>query len=95
MYLHRKYLNKDTADLIGYLPHLRLLNSAEVITKKQPTVYNLSAVFDTLEKQNLDIQRKAIPRITIPEKNIFAKENFLLNSLCFPINPFCFLFSLK
>ena len=54
------YINKDTADLIGYKPHLRVLNNAEVITHKQPTVYNLTAVFDTLEKQNLDIERKAL-----------------------------------
>ena len=27
------YINKDTADLIGYQPHLRVLNNAEVITK--------------------------------------------------------------
>ncbi len=54
------YINKDTAELIGYKPHLRVLNNAEVITHKQPTVYNLTAVFDTLEKQNLDIQRKAL-----------------------------------
>lgn len=52
------YINQDTADLIGYDPHLRLLNNAEVITAKKPTVYSLSAIFDTLSKQNLDIERK-------------------------------------
>ena len=54
------YINKDTADLIGYKPHLRVLNNAEVITNKKPTVYNLTAVFDALENQNLDIKRKAL-----------------------------------
>lgn len=54
------YLNQDTADLIGYDPHLRVLNNAEVITHKQPTVYNLSTVFSTLYTQNLDIERKKL-----------------------------------
>lgn len=52
------YINQDTADLIGYDPHLRVLNNAEVISAKKPTMYSLSAVFDTLGQQNLDIARK-------------------------------------
>lgn len=54
------YINQDTADLIGYDPHLRVLNNAEVISAKKPTVYNLSTVFDTLSKQNIDIERKKL-----------------------------------
>lgn len=54
------YINQDTADLIGYDPHLRVLNNAEVISAKKPTMYSLSAVFDTLDKQNLDIERKKL-----------------------------------
>lgn len=54
------YMNQDTADLIGYNPHLRVLNNAEIITHKKPSVYNLSAVFDTLYTQNLDIERKKL-----------------------------------
>lgn len=54
------YMNQDTADLIGYNPHLRVLNNAEVISHKKPAMYNLSAVFDTLDKQNLDIERKKL-----------------------------------
>ena len=54
------YINQDTADLIGYDPHLRVLNNAEIITAKKPTVYSLSTVFDTLDKQNLDIERKKL-----------------------------------
>lgn len=54
------YINKDTADTIAYKPHLRVLNSAEIITNKKPTVYNLTAIFETLENQNLDIERKAL-----------------------------------
>lgn len=54
------YINQDTADSIGYDPHLRVLNNAEIISHKKPTIYNLSAVFDTLSKQNLDIERKKL-----------------------------------
>lgn len=54
------YINADTAALIGYDPHLRILNNAEIITNKKPKVYDLSAVFNTLEKQNLDIERKRL-----------------------------------
>lgn len=52
------YINQDTADLIGYDPHLRVLNNAEIISAKKPAMYSLSAVFDTLGQQNLDIARK-------------------------------------
>ncbi|MDD3593400.1 MAG: TolC family protein [Candidatus Gastranaerophilales bacterium] len=54
------YFNKDTAELLNYQPHLRVLNNAEVITNKAPKVYSLTAVFDTLDKQNLDIERKRL-----------------------------------
>lgn len=54
------YINQDTAELIGYDPHLRLLNNAEIISAKKPQMYSLSAVFDTLNKQNLDIERKKL-----------------------------------
>lgn len=54
------YINQDTADLIGYDPHLRVLNNAEVISNKKPQMYSLSAIFDTLDKQNLDIERKKL-----------------------------------
>lgn len=54
------YINQDTADSIGYDPHLRVLNNAEIISHKKPSVYSLSAVFDTLYQQNLDIERKKL-----------------------------------
>lgn len=54
------YINQDTADIIGYDPHLRVLNNAEVITNKKPPMYTLSTVFDDLDKQNLDIERKRL-----------------------------------
>lgn len=54
------YINQDTADLIGYDPHLRVLNNAEVISNKKPKMYSLTAIFDELDKQNLDIERKKL-----------------------------------
>ena len=54
------YINADTAETIGYEPHLRILNNAEIITNKTPKIYDLSAVFKNLEKQNLDIERKRL-----------------------------------
>lgn len=54
------YINQDTADSIGYDPHLRVLNNAEIISNKPPTIYNLSTVFDTLYAQNIDIERKKL-----------------------------------
>lgn len=53
-------INMDTASAIGYMPHLRLLNNAEVISKKAKPTYDLSAVFNTLDKQNIDIERKRL-----------------------------------
>ncbi len=54
------YVNKDTAEEIGHVPHLRLLNTAEVISNKPPVVYNLTSVFTQLENENLDIARKKL-----------------------------------
>ncbi len=54
------YINSDTAEEIGYDPHLRIMNNAEIITNKKVPVYDLSAIFNTLEKQNLDIERKRL-----------------------------------
>lgn len=54
------YVNKDTAEQIGHTIHLRVLNTAEVISHKPPVVYNLSSVFGMLANQNLDIERKKL-----------------------------------
>src|SRR5574344_132611 len=54
------YINADTAESIGYDPHLRILNNAEIITNKKPQMYDLATVFDKLDKQNLDIERKRL-----------------------------------
>lgn len=52
------YINKDTCGIIGYVPHLRVLNFAEIITEKAPAKLTLSAIFDEMSKTNLDIKRK-------------------------------------
>ena len=54
------YINKDTADLIGYEPHLRIMSTCQVISNKQPVVYNLASVFGQLANNNLDIERKRL-----------------------------------
>lgn len=52
------FINKDTADMVGYIPPLRLLNNAEVISNKPKTQYDLGYVLDTLVTSNKDIQRQ-------------------------------------
>ncbi|MBR2525320.1 TolC family protein [bacterium] len=52
-------VNMDTCEKVGYQPHLRLLNASKVITKKKAPVYDLSAVFNRLDEQNLDIEQKS------------------------------------
>lgn len=54
------YLNKDTADLIGYEPHLRIMQTAQIISHKSPVVYDLASVFGQLSNSNLDIERKKL-----------------------------------
>lgn len=54
------YINKDTAEQIGYQPHLRVLNTAEIISHKKPVTYNLSSIFGMLSNQNLDIERQKL-----------------------------------
>lgn len=53
------YINTDTAEKIGYQPHLRLLNNAKVITNKKPEQLTLSDVFAKLNAQNVDIKQKS------------------------------------
>lgn len=53
------YVNTDTCAKLGYNPPLRLLNSAKVISNKAVPTYNLSAIFNKLDEQNLDIEQKS------------------------------------
>ena len=54
------YVNKDTAQALNHQPHLRVVSTGKVISSQKPNTYSLSAVFDRLEKQNLDIERKKL-----------------------------------
>lgn len=53
------FINKDTADFIGYKPHLRVLDTAEVISNKKYDVYTLGTIFDKLAESNFDYKRAA------------------------------------
>lgn len=53
------YVNLDTCEKVGYQPPLRLLNAAKVISHKPVQTYNLSAIFNKLDEQNLDIEQKS------------------------------------
>lgn len=52
------FYNSDTAEAVGYIAPLRLLNNATTISHKQLPVYDLSLLIDTLDDNNLDIARK-------------------------------------
>lgn len=52
------FYNKDTGKEIGYSAPLRLLNNCEIISHAAIPTYDLSYVFNTLEKQNLTIAQK-------------------------------------
>ncbi len=54
------YINKDTADDLGYQPHLRVLYTAEVISHRKPNVLTMSDVFNKVAESNLDIERKKL-----------------------------------
>ncbi len=53
------FVNLDTCEKVGFQPQLRLLNAAKTFTKKQAPVFDLSAVFNKLDEQNLDIEQKS------------------------------------
>ncbi|MGN1125386.1 MAG: TolC family protein [Candidatus Gastranaerophilaceae bacterium] len=53
------YVNADTCEKVGYEPPLRLLNNAKVISHKPVPKYTLSAIFNKLDEQNLDIEQKS------------------------------------
>ena len=53
------HVNLDTCEKVGFQPQLRLLNAAKTYSKKPVPTYNLSAVFNKLDEQNLDIEQKS------------------------------------
>ncbi len=52
------FYNSDTAEAVGYVAPLRLLNNSVTVTNKALPTYDLSALISTLDDNNLDIARK-------------------------------------
>lgn len=52
------FYNADTAELLGYMAPLRLLNNCEIISHKPVAKYDLAYIMNTLDENNLDIARK-------------------------------------
>lgn len=52
------FINTDTAEEVGYIPPLRLLNNAEVISNKKHDIYDLSTIFDKFYKNNKQVERQ-------------------------------------
>ena len=52
------FFNADTAEAVGYVAPLRLLNNATTISHKELPKYDLGLLLDTLDDNNLDIARK-------------------------------------
>lgn len=71
------YVNTDTASDIEHRIHLRLLNNAQIISKKEVPQFNLSTVFDNLDKNNLDIERKRLLVKAAKNASMSAKLRYL------------------
>ena len=52
------FFNSDTAEAVGYVAPLRLLNNSTVISHKELPKYDLGLLLDTLDDSNLDMARK-------------------------------------
>lgn len=52
------FINTDTADMLGYIPPLRLLNNSQIISSRKPEIYDLSYIFNKLETDNKSIERQ-------------------------------------
>ncbi|MCR5266807.1 MAG: TolC family protein [Cyanobacteria bacterium RUI128] len=52
------FFNSDTAESVGYVAPLRLLNNCIIITHKELPKYDLGKLLDTLDESNLDMARK-------------------------------------
>lgn len=52
------FYNSDTGEEVGYIPPLRLLNNAITISNKEIQTFDLGALLDVLDDNNLDIKRK-------------------------------------
>lgn len=52
------FFNSDTAESVGYVAPLRLLNNCIIITHKELPKYDLGKLLDALDDGNLDMARK-------------------------------------
>ena len=52
------FYNADTGEALDYDPPLRLLNNSVTITHKELPTYDLGALLNTLDENNLDVARK-------------------------------------
>jgi len=52
------FFNSDTAEAVGYVAPLRLLNNSKVISHKEVAKYDLNALLTALDDNNLDMARK-------------------------------------
>ena len=52
------FFNSDTAESVGYIAPLRLLNNCTIISHKELPKYDLGTLLDTLDESNLDMVRK-------------------------------------
>ena len=52
------FYNSDSGEAIGYIPPLRLLNNAVTISHKELPTFDLNLLINTLDENNLDIERK-------------------------------------
>lgn len=52
------FYNSDTAETVGYTAPLRLLNNCTIISHKELPKYDLNLLLNTLDDNNLDMERK-------------------------------------
>lgn len=52
------WVNTDTAEKVGFVPHIRLLTNAKVVSSKKVPQYDLETVFNKLGTQNKDIEQQ-------------------------------------
>ena len=52
------FFNSDSAEEVGYVAPLRLLNNCVTISHKELPVFDLGSLLDSLDENNLDIARK-------------------------------------
>ncbi len=65
------FVNKDTAEQIGHKTHLRVLDTAEVISNKKPELYTLGTVFDKLAAGSFDYKR-AVKKVQAARRSSVA-----------------------